>query len=419
MTTLDSYKVEHLFLLVGENPLPNYIAARTLLEDGGTVYLVFTEHTIKQEECLVECLKKGGTNPIQEQQLEPVDLEDRESDSDFIRKTIQQIIKPLTGKIGLHYTGGTKAMAVHAYRAVQENKPDAVFSYLDSRRLEMCIDRKNDQPIRKKIPLELSLEKLFKLHNLPWQEKKPPSLDAKLPDAAADFADFHKYQENAEAWRAWCENEMKPKMKPGKNWANESVLKQQPILDISSLPPEIKNILCKNLDACQEKLELSLTKTKNKGFKKLKHIGEWLDGIWLEDYVLEQVKNVSKKYPINDIRMSFHIEDQNSESTEEKFEFDVAFMLGYQLFAISCTTDSTKVLCKSKLFEAYLRARQLGGDEARVALVCCYDKPDELKAELITTIDNRKIQVFGRKDLEQLSEKIAEWIEENNQEANK
>ncbi|AFZ28138.1 hypothetical protein Cylst_6172 [Cylindrospermum stagnale PCC 7417] len=37
MSNLNDYKVKHLFLLVGENPLPNYIAARTLLENDGTV----------------------------------------------------------------------------------------------------------------------------------------------------------------------------------------------------------------------------------------------------------------------------------------------------------------------------------------------------------------------------------------------
>ncbi|MGL4502335.1 MAG: DUF1887 domain-containing protein, partial [Planktothrix sp.] len=342
MTTLDNYKVEHLFLLVGENPLPNYIAAKTLLEDGGTVYLVFTEHTITQEECLVECLQEWGTNQIQE--FEPVYLEDRESDSDFIRKTIQPIIRPLTGKIGLHYTGGTKAMAVHAYRAVQEEKPDTVFSYLDSRRLEMCIDRKNDQPIRRKISLDISLEKLFKLHNLTWREKQPPSLEAKLPDVAADFANFYMDKQLATSWREWCENEMKPKMKPGKDWAKESVLKQQPILDISSLPTEIQKTLADQLDASLEKLEISLLKIQSKGFTKLKNIGEWLDGIWLEDYVLEQVGKVSQNYPINDKRMSFRIEEPGKNS--DKFEFDVAFMLGYQLFAISCTTASHKDICK-------------------------------------------------------------------------
>ncbi len=32
MTIPNEYKVDHLFLLIGENPLPNYLAAKLLLE---------------------------------------------------------------------------------------------------------------------------------------------------------------------------------------------------------------------------------------------------------------------------------------------------------------------------------------------------------------------------------------------------
>jgi hypothetical protein len=47
-------------------------------------------------------------------------------------------------EVGLHYTGGTKAMSVHAYRAVerwgQTNGVKPTFSYLDARRLQMEFD---------------------------------------------------------------------------------------------------------------------------------------------------------------------------------------------------------------------------------------------------------------------------------------
>ena len=52
-----------------------------------------------------------------------------------------------------------------------------------------------------------------------------------------------------------------------------------------------------------------------------------------------------------------------------KFEIDVALVRGHRLYVISCTTDTTLGLCKSKLFEVAMRARQLGGDLARFALV--------------------------------------------------
>jgi hypothetical protein len=100
-------------------------------------------------------------------------------------------------------------------------------------------------------------------------------------------------------------------------------------------------------------------------------------------------------------------------------------MIGYQLFAISCTTSSYHDRCKQKLFEAQLRARQLGGDEARVALVSCYNRneTDYLRKELSLIIGNQKeedkydkrIEVFGRSDLDstQFSKKLDRWIFRN------
>jgi hypothetical protein len=38
----DPLKTQHLFLLIGANPLPNYVAAMLLAQDGGTVYLLHT-----------------------------------------------------------------------------------------------------------------------------------------------------------------------------------------------------------------------------------------------------------------------------------------------------------------------------------------------------------------------------------------
>ncbi|MFN5863521.1 MAG: hypothetical protein ACK451_16365, partial [Pseudanabaena sp.] len=53
----DKYKVQHLFLLIGTNPLPNYIAARQLLTDGGTAYLVYTSETKCWKDRLLDRLR--------------------------------------------------------------------------------------------------------------------------------------------------------------------------------------------------------------------------------------------------------------------------------------------------------------------------------------------------------------------------
>ncbi|MDY7006107.1 MAG: hypothetical protein SWX82_19810 [Cyanobacteriota bacterium] len=209
MDIADKYKVEHLFLLIGENPLPNYVAARTLLKEGGTVYLVFTKQTKSHKICLKDGLK-GLTIKCQD-----VDLANYESNAFHIREIIQKKIKSIkTESLGLNYTGGTKAMAVHAYRAMKELKPNAVFSYLDPRRLKMCIDQENNKPIFCNVPLELSLEELFKLHNDNfWRKDKTPISHPCLPEVAAKFAEFYTNEKLADEWRDWCKKKLRPQKK--------------------------------------------------------------------------------------------------------------------------------------------------------------------------------------------------------------
>ena len=102
-------------------------------------------------------------------------------------------------------------------------------------------------------------------------------------------------------------------------------------------------------------------------FKEIKDFCKYLDGFRLEHHVLKQIKDITDQNSIKDYGLNFKVP---LPGTQQGFEFDVAFTRGYQLFAISVSTTSIRELCKLKLFEAYLRARQMGGDEARVALIC-------------------------------------------------
>ena len=104
--------------------------------------------------------------------------------------------------------------------------------------------------------------------------------------------------------------------------------------------------------------------------------------------------------------------ERTIENYQAKFEFDVAVMRGYQLFAFSCTTSTQRSLNKKKLFEVFMRARQMGGDEAHVALVGGYADADgllrEVNEEWLAPRD--MIRVFGPKDWPDLEHKIAEWF---------
>lgn len=449
----DKYKVDHLFLLVGENPLPNYVAAKTLLADGVKPYLVFTEHTQKPAQRLKEALGLGDN--------EMVPLGNNESNPCEIKKRIRGKIKEILAnpdnakkkQFGQNYTGGTKAMAVHAYQALLQPSledptyklnPEPIFSYLDSRNLKMLIDQPTN-PIPLDIPkdqLDFSLDKLFKLHGFTL---------SKLPKTQVTLGELvEAIVKHKSDWQNWCRKvirlEARTKIELGqvKNTNNEIErffeLGDWKIADelrqlsfpIQELPQEITDVLKQN-DLLDDKGCLSIQKieqarlipepSKDKKKKYPKEICKWLEGVWLEDYVLQKLKNIQEQEEkeinenaikqeerlIDEVGMSFNFPEN---ADIGYFEFDVAFLRGYQLFALSCTTDTEPGLCKLKLFEAYRRARQMGGDEARVALICCYDKPEKIKKGFMSQIPDDKVNVFGYGDLADLSEKLKNWIQE-------
>ncbi|WP_228042497.1 MULTISPECIES: Card1-like endonuclease domain-containing protein [unclassified Tychonema] len=388
-----------------------------MLNPGGTPYLVYTTGTEKPAKRLQTIL---SSEPIGLKTAQLVPLNDGEADAYQIQKAIHSKLETIKdGKIGLNYTGGTKAMAVHAYRAVfSKERPQTVFSYLDPRRLEICIDRENGDRIRVKVKpesLEVKLAKLFQIHGL--ELKGNPTQEAQLPELAAGLATVFKDENQAKRWFDWyynvfCENARKKKNSNYGDWKSKSELEKLSVSLETAPPAVIAYLKRENLVTPDDKISLQIVQQKGI-FTEIKHFCKYLDGLWLEHYVLQQVKNIADLHSIKDYGLNFEVP---LKGTRSGFEFDVAFTRGYQLFAISVSTTSKRDLCKNKLFEAYLRARQMGGDEARVALICCTDEPDTLKAE-VAVLDEKKIAVFGRDDLMDLSIKIEEWIKQNDKDA--
>ena len=440
------HQVDHLFLLVGENPLPNYVAAKTLLREGGKPYLVYSEHTFEAYKRLKEVLD------VTEE--EKIELWNNEANAFEIQKAIKEKVKqlqkdyPNTTRFGLNYTGGTKAMAVHAYQALLNPElklaEEPRFSYLDPRSLLMMFDRKDNNPIGLTVPtekLEIKGETLFSLHGLRWKGdqpiSKPRCLEAtnKLIDLYLKIIEDNEKRyrngnssnidETTKEWQEWCKKEMKLKTwdyktdKKYSDWKDEDVLEKVE-LDFTTAPTAIKNILIPALGATEDKLSLKTAQEKG-CFEKIHHVCEWLNCGWLEHYVLSEVRKISVKPPIDAKAASFNIVDVDQKSDEvwDKFQFDVAFRRGYQFFAISCTTSSIVDVCKEKLFEAYVRARQLGGSEARVILVCFNNKPEIIADTFLSLIKDQKIAVFGRKDIKKLSTAMEKWIQELDAEQNK
>jgi hypothetical protein len=403
-------QTDHLFLLMGENPLPNAVAALTLLRPGGTPHIIHTQQTQTQAANLLALL----TTEFGYRAAPLINLDQSQAEASIIFRQVQRRADSLNGSVGMNYTGGTKPMSVHAYRALAAVRPEATFSYLDSNTSKITVesDRGPSQQLTPQVAL--SLKQLFQLHGLRWRAGQPPLTTPMLPEAATQLAHLYQSWDLARNWRQWCDRALLPLTKDRDYWLPEEQLAQAPPVPLADLASPLRDVLQTHLGAGRQHLTLAVA---NKlGFRSITALCAWLDGIWLEHYTLIQVRRLGLAWGSlqDQVGLGFHIiEPEPDNPRYDKFEFDVAFMQGYHLFALSCTSGTTRRGCKQKLLEASVRSRQLGGREARVALVCGYHRPEDLRRELEVMGQDRRVAVFGRYDWPRLGEKIAEWVERN------
>ena len=355
---------------------------------------------------------------------EPVEID--EADASSIFQGMDKALKENKGpsqSIGLHYTGGTKAMSTHAYRAVErwcnKNAPNAqlVFSYLDARSLEVVFDPlnpKSDSSERVYLgdKVKIALEQLIGLHGWSFKKRfeKPmlPAQKALLPSTAKALAQLYSTNEGMNAWRDWkSKSSGLSKCKTDGEWDKSKIKNATLVLSNDPLFDAVNNSLKKELSLSSLQISLASIPVSPLGGKGL---CEWLDGKWLEHHVLQCLVDLQKPPD----SLGLHGCCTSIETEEIHFEVDVVGLRGYQLFAFSCGTGS-KEQFKLKLFEAFVRARQLGGDEARVALVCPADRDfvDKLLYEMSRDIEpDSRIQVFGQDEFADLKTSIGNWIQE-------
>ena len=180
----DRNQVRHLFLLIGSNPLPNYVAARLLWKreaEGTKLYFVCSKGT--QE--IAERLANKLSLETDEKQFVTVS----ESDPLDIHQKVHKAACKLQDSIGLNYTGGTKAMAVHAYRAIADLKRPCVFSYLDANTLQMVFEGNGTSTVRIPIDnaMQISMQDMLELHGYQYHEKKGKLIE---PDAKPTQPEF-------------------------------------------------------------------------------------------------------------------------------------------------------------------------------------------------------------------------------------
>ncbi len=441
----EELRSDHLFLLVGTNPLPNWVAAKLLLKPTGRVHLFQTAGVRKQAGRLKKVLEDGEKIPVSI-------YETADADEDRIFNDVSKQAAKLVdaGKIGLSYTGGTKMMSVHANRAIREAVPEKnrVLSYLDAHTLEFKFDgcsKTESAELRPEV--RINIKTLLDLHDL--YTSVTSNSNPQCPAAAEGLVEVHSHYWGQRTWREWCDGLDIGRTNPKRLRDDErrricdrldSVVLPVVtdfIADVTSrLNREVSKGGLSNREARSYAAgieagyrrflsELSsvggehlqtVAQRHSEEFNDSLDLAKWLDGMWLEHHTLAQIQHcaataAASETIINENGCAINLEAINSEGRE--FEADVIALRGYQLFYFSCYTGSEKDKSKQKLFEAMRRAAQLGGDEAKVALVCASDQRVKIRQECETDwqMENiNRIRVFGREDLPRLAESLRDWF---------
>lgn len=435
-----SYEFSDLVLLIGTNPLPNFVVAKYFMENNPSlkrIWMIISEgtpvqtSTEKLADNLISVLTKINDEIDFRRPISINDIGDAESIFNTMVTMQRAIIKSENfGKVHLNYTGGTKSMSVHAYRAIEEKfKEQCEFSYLDARDFKLKMDyqkSKTTSDLRKKV--NISILELIELHDCTgvgeFKKKRKNTLEL-----INKFKPARKYLEGLIGTEDWQdkllefsvngyqlktivegmysdnENSQHREIRTQEYVANEHILEAMKLI-----PAEYRIL--------QDDKTIVL---KNEGNKKKKEkAAEFFGGIWLEHYIYEFLN--TKIEEMNEgivapqtvaIETDASIKVENTQSKD--FQIDVLLINGYQVCGISCTTAAKQDICKGKSFEIIHRTQQFGGGEAKALQVCFISNEHIEKFETDIkshTSAESKFRVLGIDDLapDRLWDKIKEFV---------
>lgn len=433
-----------LILLIGSNPLPNYVVASYLLnprrQDKDTLPMIDKIMFVVSEETLsfAKNIKALLENQYSFSDFVFANLNKKHRESSVIRDEILTKLCELPDEIStihLNYTGGTKPMAVFAHQTILSFAKDKKNTLITSDLMpetfklnteiirpesEDCIEVGNSKifpeygDLREYV--EIGIEELLKLHNMAitsagdvmtsetieqtgkWMNKNFWIFDdLKKAFAIDELRGKDSDKENSLKNKNIYENGLKSFFKLMKN-GND--LKLRIFNDYFKSGGGSYWLEEKNGDYYLRKSLL------NVNYPALSFV-EFICGKWLEEYVLKAILDCGKSISFSLVRKNVKVNKDNREA-----EFDVILMKGYQLFLISCSTDSKIQRIKHKAFEALYRAEQIGGEHAQVIMVSMLpndcNKNDaarknninELKKDISQFNARQKISYVGLEDLE-------------------
>ncbi len=285
-----------LILLVGSNPLPNYLTAKLLQPK--RLFLIHTPETREPAERLNRVL--GNQTPVEMRGLT------RASDAREIAEAVRRVIGDSDlEQVHLNYTGGTKIMAAHARMAFRENGGnDKNASYLNDGARCLFFDDGRIENLEDQ-DVALTLDLIGRLHGcemLPSSADGPTEKDGRIVAA--------KVALDAGSAKSLCDTAQRFKEAGKLQKALESPWRPQDVgLTLSAIQVPEEEWDDNRFKAWQR----------------------FLGGEWLEVAVAAWIKDATGVSPSQGVYWRLK---------GRQFQIDVALIRNHRLYVISCTTDN-------------------------------------------------------------------------------
>ncbi|HOS96895.1 MAG TPA: hypothetical protein PLR71_00300 [Deltaproteobacteria bacterium] len=393
-----------LALLVGSNPLPNYVTARYLLDRSRTdtgiapvpdvILLLSSKETVPIGETIIRKLGLPVGQYVHRTLMEG--QRDPHTISDSLRKAVDSIsAKTSIASLHLNITGGTKPMAVFATLAGLSLPKDCPFlvSDLDPQRhiirvTSWCQEEVQESYLPPRgtllsVPaLGLQVKDILQLHESRFKIVDNGS-SAPIKFHSQPYSEKFYAESLGKDSQTWFEhlNSIKVHRGRSKNSLLESfekVMDYRPFIEVfPSMAPYFTSDgrLSQDVDIV--------------GLLRL------FQGGWLEDMVLRAFRDLagSGQIALSDYRKGVEVEYDRRPA-----EIDLIAMRGYQMYLVSCTRSSQIKDVKRKAFEALYRAEQLGGEHAQVVVV-----------SVMSNVSDRTIPFSRENNLSELKKDLAQY----------
>lgn len=414
----------HLILLLGTNPLPVFVSAKYLVrhfkKKNNSITRVTLIHGNHEKVAGFARWLKDSIKVLIDKRAEvdtksvfpdnPKDIEDK------LKEAAPDDNEP----VHLHYTGGTKEMAVEAvrwmYRDTASGTPGLPAgwscSYLSGRTHKLIwkgMQRPDEsKDLRRESVCDVSIRQLIEMHCVPGEIQAPLfagiSFGEQGPRVTSEL--FEEDTLNA-IGSMYPQREL---FRVAFNKIAEDDRGKNEVLSIADV--------CRQLSALGE---TDILESFSCIGRPLQNQGIPISrGTWLELITAWAIVDALTKLEIRaSVVMGLKMvaaRRNTGQDLVDMMERDVVVLAGHQLLVIECKSGKPE---KAAVFETYHRARQLGGDAAR-AIVLFATEPDgresatseDLNREVAIHIgdDPPGVRVWGKNELDNLNDCMSRYL---------